>query len=104
MTGLASRSRRYMVRRFTFGSCTVMAAGTACGDASVIHFATYKAGGGAMACFASCSGCDVVSRFAFGCCTVMAAGTASCDASMIHFSTSETGSRAVTGLAGRSRR
>ena len=91
MTGLTGRSRRYMVSRFTFGGCTVMAAGAACGDASVIHFATFKAGGGAMAGFASCSGCDVVSRFAFGSCTVMAAGTACSNSSMIKLSASECG-------------
>ena len=68
-----------------------MAAGTASGDACVVHFSTSEAGGRAMAGFASCSGCYVVSRFAFGSCTVMAAGTACSNASMIKLSASECG-------------
>ena len=66
-----------------------MAAGTACGDASMIHFATFKAGGRAMTGFASRSRRYMVSRFTFGSCTVMAAGTTCSNASVIKLSASE---------------
>ena len=62
-----------------------MAAGTASGDACVVHFSTSEAGGRAMTSLASSSGCNMVSRFAFGGCTVMAAGAASGDASVAKF-------------------
>ena len=44
MTGLTDRSRRYMVSRFTFGCCTVMAAGTASCDASVVKLGASECG------------------------------------------------------------
>ena len=49
MTGFTSFCGWYMVAWLSFSCCTVMAAGTACSNASVIHFATFKAGGRAVA-------------------------------------------------------
>ena len=86
MAGLASGGSCNMVSRFTFGGCTVMATGTARGDASVIHFSTFKAGGRAMAGLASGGSCNMVRRFTFGSCTVMAASTANNDACVVECS------------------
>ena len=91
MAGLTGRSRCYMVCRFTFGSCTVMAAGTATDDACVIHFATFEACGRAVAGLTTCSRRYMVCRFTFGGCTIMTAGTARGDACMIKLSASECG-------------
>ena len=77
-----------------------MAAGTASGDACVVHFSTSEAGGRAMTGLTSRSSRYMVSRFTFGGCTVMAAGAARGDACVIHFATFKAGGRAVTGLAG----
>ena len=68
-----------------------MAAGTACSNASVIHFSTFETGGRAMTGFAGRSRRYMVSRFTFGSCAVMAAGTACSNASMIKLSASECG-------------
>ena len=51
MTGLTSRSSRYMVSRFTFGCCTVVAAGAASGDACVIKLGALEACCAGMASF-----------------------------------------------------
>ena len=60
MTGLTGRSRRYMVSRFTFGCCTVMTAGTARGDTSVVKCSASKRNSRFVASFASGGGGDVV--------------------------------------------
>ena len=91
MAGLTGRGGCYMVSRFTFSGCTVMTAGTARGDACVIHFATFKAGGRAMTGLTGRSRRYMVSRLTFSGCTVMTAGTARGDACVVECSASKRG-------------
>ncbi len=91
MASLTGRSGDNMSGRFAFGFGAVMTAGTATGDAGMVHRRTFEAGGRLMASLTGRSGDNMGGRFAFGFGAVMTAGTATGDAGMVHRRTFEAG-------------